>query len=221
MTYTILAVDPLRSYVGVASATGAIAVGSRVTWAKYPIGAVATQGYTNPSLGPLILSLIERGYDAQAALREALLKDPDPSARQVAVIDYGLNKAVHSGSSIPGERGECVGNYSVCVGNMLRSSSIPKVVCEFFEEGVKGVRSVVDLALLMFKSLMRGHELGGDRRGDRSIALLIVGDAGYGRYYDKLVDLRVDYSDDPFADLGELLREYFGLARADVKELML
>ena len=58
MTYTIVLAEPEGTVlVGVVS--GSLAVGSRVPWARACIGAVATQGYTNVTLGPLVLSLLE------------------------------------------------------------------------------------------------------------------------------------------------------------------
>ena len=204
MTYSIVAVAPGGRYLGVATASGSAAVGSRVPWARYPVAAVATQAYTNPSLGPKVIELVGRGLSAEEALRRCLSIDPNPELRQVAVVSIGGGSAVHSGSGVPRESGQYVGRYSVCVANLVADPGIASEACEVFEEGVS--RTLKGFVKSMLKALERAHELGGDRRGDRSSAILVTGLTEYMPYYDRLVDLRVDYSENPIGELERLAR---------------
>jgi len=201
LTYSIVAIDPGRKYLGVACVSGSIAVGSRVPWARYPVGAVATQAYTNPSLGNIILDLIERGYSAEKALLKALNMDKAPDLRQVAVIDYNYGKAVHSGRNIPRKYSEYIGRYCICIANLVKDEHIPEAMCRVFEEYVK----TTEFHVALYKALLEGHRLGGDKRGDRSAAILVVGRTEYGRYYDRLIDLRIDYAENPLASMERLL----------------
>ncbi len=188
-TYSIVAYSPDEKLLGVGVASGSIAVGNRVPWAKYPYGAIATQAYTNPSLGPLIIDLLKRGYSAVQALEEALKQDPSPSKRQVAVIDTRLGKAVYNGTDIPEYSGSYSGEYSVCIANLVVTPDLPRIMCNVFEE--KLVEKGLVEAILT--ALSRAEEIGGDRRGDRSAALLVVGETQYGELYDKIIDLRIDH----------------------------
>ena len=51
MTFSIIGFDPLKNRFGVAVSSCHIAVGSTVSFVRSQVGAVATQGQTNPYLG--------------------------------------------------------------------------------------------------------------------------------------------------------------------------
>jgi len=198
MTYSIVATDLRNGLLGVGVVSGSVAVGSRVPWAKAGVAAVATQAYTNPALGPLIIELVSKGLTVSEALEKALLRDSNPELRQVAVVDISGSSAVYSGEKIPSQyRGLSFNGYA-CVGNLLKSSLTVDFLCQAFNE------SSSPLPIKIINALMAGHKAGGDSRGDHSAALLVVGSTEYGDYYDKLIDLRVDYSPDPINDLIKL-----------------
>ncbi len=186
--------------MGVAVASGSIAVGSRVPWCKYGVGCVATQAYTNPSLAPLILQLIEEGVGASGALQKALAGDEGREYRQVAVMDWRGCKAVYTGSKAPLLKSSFETENCIAIANLVSNEEIPESMCVVFEENLES-----GLANALLKALEAGHEKGGDKRGDRSAAILVVGRTMYGRLYDKILDLRVDYSRNP---LHELVRIY-------------
>ena len=56
MTFSIIGFDPLKNRFGVAVSSCHIAVGSTVSFVRSQVGAVATQGQTNPYLGIRVLS---------------------------------------------------------------------------------------------------------------------------------------------------------------------
>ena len=200
MTYSIVARD--GRLLGVAAATGSIAVGSRVTWARAGVGAVATQAYTNPALGPRILELLESGMSAEQALRTALAEDSDHDRRQVLVVDAHGHAAAFTGSRAPGWAGHIVGRGYACAGNLIVSREVVEMMAEAYEAG-RGL----PLWERLLRALEAGEAAGGDQRGLRSAALLVVCEHPiYGRRFDRMLDLRVDYSDDPLGDLRRLLR---------------
>ena len=199
MTYSIIAYDFETRLIGIGVASGSIAVGSRVPWAKAGVGGVATQAYTNPVLGVWILRFLEDGYSAREALTKALTRDPSPSMRQVAVVTVKGDVAIHTGNNVPRHYGERRGHGYACIGNMLASRRVVDIVCETFTKAKGG------LAERIIEALEAGHIEGGDLRGDHSAAILVVGEHPlYGRDYDKIVDLRVDYSANPIEQLKEL-----------------
>lgn len=203
MTYSIVALSPDSKMLGVAVASGSIAVGSRVPWVRIGVGAVATQAYTNPALGPIILELIEKGYDAERALKESLRRDSNPEKRQIAVIDYKGRKAFHSGLYIPKEYGAYVGKNCVCIGNLIVNPNIPQIICRTFERKCKE-----DFTYALLLALITAHRIGGDKRRERSAAIIVAGETIYGKIYDRIVDLRIDFSLNPVYELVELYRSY-------------
>ncbi len=191
-----MAIDKKKKLLGIVVASGSVAVGSRVPWAKYAVGGVVTQAYTNPALGPLILELLKKGYDVREALERALEIDRNAKLRQVAVMDYDGNIEVHNGSNIPSWNGyKVVEGEVVCVANLVRGPE----VCEDAIRAFK--RSTSELPLKLLDALKKGHEAGGDQRGDRSSALLVVGQTELIPYYDRIIDLRVDFSINPIVEL--------------------
>ena len=198
MTYSVVIVQGRKIGIGVVS--GSIAVGNRVPYIRYPYCGVVSQGYTNPALGPIIANLIERGYKARRALEEALKFDVNPGARQVAVLTMDLDKAVHVGSKTPLNRGAFVGEDFVVVANLVKDRVIESMATAAESEG--------GLVTRLYKSLAAGHTVGGDLRGDKSAAILVHGETRFSPYYNTVLDLRVDYSNDPLRDLEKLLEVY-------------
>ena len=204
MTYSILAFDPLLGQAGVAVVSGSIAVGSRVPWGRHGVGVVATQAYTNPALGPLVLEYLVKLSSAEEALEAALRHDPSPAHRQVAVVDYRGGVAVHDGDWCPSWHGYLVSSRepAVCIANLVTGPE----VCEAAMERLASIRGT--LAERLLEAIAAAHAAGGDRRGDRSAALLVVGQTEYAPYYDRIIDLRVDYSQDPVSELRRLYHRY-------------
>lgn len=205
MTYSILVLDADTGLAGVAVASGTIAVGSRVPWARYGAGVVVTQAYTNPALGPLILELLARhGLSARDALEEALKRDSSPSHRQVAVIDYAGEIAVHDGDWVPSWHGYLVDPSipAVCIANLV----VGPEVCENAMRALRTAEgNIIDK---LVAALEAAHRAGGDKRGDKSAALLVVGHTNHLPYYDRVVDLRVDFAKDPIRKLRKLYEEW-------------
>ncbi len=200
MTYSIVAYDPESGQLGVAVASGSVAVGSRVPWARAGVAAVATQAYTNPALGALILKLVADGLSAREALSKALSMDPEAEKRQVAVVDAYGRVACYTGSLCPDEKAMAADEDShvVVIGNLLASRDVVSAALRAY------IEKESCLAERLLAALEAGHAAGGDARGDRSAALLVVGETMWSPYYDKVVDLRVDYSLDPVGDLRRL-----------------
>jgi uncharacterized Ntn-hydrolase superfamily protein len=204
LTYSIIALDRKNGLLGIAVASGSIAVGSRVPWAMYRVGGVATQAYTNPALGPIILSSLEKGYDAKTALEKALEQDPQREYRQVAVLDWKGIKAHYTGAKVPEEKNGWSGKDCVAIANLVSSNDIPEILCKAYQ---KEFIATNDLIKALLKALRTGHEAGGDKRGDRTSSILVVGKTVYGRIYDKIIDARVDYSREPIKELERIVEK--------------
>ncbi len=95
MTYTVIACDRNQGLLGLAQASSPIAVGARCLHLAAGVGAVATQGNTDPSLGPLALQHLQGHGDATQVLA-SLRSKPLFEYRQIAVVDVQGRIAVHS-----------------------------------------------------------------------------------------------------------------------------
>lgn len=190
-TFSILAILPDSRLIGVVVASGSTSVGERVPHAKPRVGVIATQACTNVAYGIKGLELVASGLSPEQTLDRLLMEDSGRELRQVAIMDFNGRKAVFTGAKAPEFRGEIVGDSYVVVGNLLAGKEVVKSMAEEFE------RSSGDLARRMARALKAGSESGGDRRGEKSVALIVVST-------EKLeVEIKVDKHVNP---IGELFR---------------
>jgi len=145
---------------------------------------------------------LERGLNAKNALREAIKIDGSPELRQVGVITVNGEKAVHCGNSIPKPYGFREVKDCTCTGNLLSSTMVLDHMVEAY------VKTKGNLLDKIISALKAGHNAGGDARGDKSATVIIVGEiSAYGKWYDRIVDVRVDLSRKPLDDLENIVKE--------------
>lgn len=168
MTFSIIVREGDSFGVGVVS--GSVGVGDRVPWAREGVGAVVTQAYTETKYGSRGVLLLERGVKPREILRKLTKEDPDPDRRQVAIMGREGEVAVHTGSSCPRERSSKRGEGCVAVGNMLENKKTVSAMIENFE------KSEGKLAPRIITALKSGADVGGDRRGNRTAALVVRGE---------------------------------------------
>lgn len=169
MTYSIVALDPKTKTLGIAVASGSIAVATRVPWVKEGIGAIATQAYTNTMYGSEGLKLLESGMNPKDALKLLMERDPDAEMRQVAILDIQNRKAVHTGSQCPTWHGEIIGETYIIIGNLI----VGEAVLNAAEEAFLGTNG--NLLEKLLAALLAGEKAGGDRRGNRSSGIIVKG----------------------------------------------
>jgi len=167
-TFSILATSPDSRLMGVAVASGSTSVGDRVPHVKPGVGVIATQAYTNVAYGIKGLELLTKGLSPKQTLDRLLMEDHGRELRQVAIMDFNGRKAVFTGLNAPEFRGEIIGESYVVIGNLLAAKEVVKNMAEEFN------RSSGDLAWRMARALKAGSESGGDRRGEKSAALIMV-----------------------------------------------
>ncbi len=167
-TFSIVAKSPDSGLLGVAVASGSTSVGDRVPHAKPGVGVVATQAYTNIIYATKGLKLIEKGISPREALDLILQEDSGRELRQVAMMDVEGNKAVFTGRNVPEWYGNSIGKDYIVIGNLLVGEEVVNRMVEGFE------RSVGTLIWRMVKGLETASASGGDRRGERSAAIIVV-----------------------------------------------
>lgn len=192
-TFSILAISPDSRLMGVAVASGSTSVGDKVPHAKPGVGVIATQAYTNVAYGIKGLELLTKGLSPKQTLDRLLMKDSGRELRQVAIMDFKRRKAVFTGVKAPEFHGEIVGKDYVVIGNLLAEKEVVKSMAEEFE------RSSGDLAWRMARALKAGSECGGDRRGEKSVALIVVSTE------EVEVEIKVDKHANPIGELFQKL----------------
>jgi len=192
-TFSILAISPKSRLMGVAVASGSPSVGDRVPHARPGVGVIATQAYTNVTYGIKGLELMTRGLSPKEILKMLLAEDSDRELRQVAVMDFNGRKAAFTGAKAPKFYGETVAENYVVIGNLLAAKQVVSSMAREFDN------SSGELAWRMARALKAGSESGGDRRGEKSAALIVVSTERVE------VEIRIDKHAMPIGELFRML----------------
>ncbi|HXI03394.1 MAG TPA: DUF1028 domain-containing protein, partial [Candidatus Saccharimonadales bacterium] len=169
-------------------------------WAEAGVGAVATQSFIQPAYGPRGLALMKEGKSAPEALAQLLAEDPHADVRQVAMIDSQGRVAAHTGEHCIPAAGNKTGEGYSAQANLMADSSVWGAMAEAYET------SHGDLAERLLAALEAAQRQGGDIRGRQSAAILIVRGKPTGQVWkDRIMDLRVEDSDHPVAELRRLV----------------
>jgi uncharacterized Ntn-hydrolase superfamily protein len=199
VTYSIVARDAESGALGVAVQTCMFAVGAVVPWARAGVGAVASQAMGEPAYGPRCLDAIESGASAAESLARAQAADPAALLRQVGVVAADGTVAAATGEWCIDHAGHAVGDGFAVQANMMASDRVWPAMADAF------VSSNRPFPRRLLAALDAAEAAGGDARGVMSAALLVVDGARTDVWGGRLVDLRVDRSDDPLRALHELL----------------
>lgn len=200
MTYSIVARDPRTGEMGVATQTQALAVGASVPWALPGYGVIATQSMGEPMYGDLGLDMLRGGLTAPEVLAALRSVDPHPARRQVAMVDANGGMDVYTGEGCVAAAGHRLGEHCGALANMVTSSAVWDGMVDAYET------TTGSLAERLMAALHAAEAAGGDFRGRRSAALLVVRQQRTGRpWRDMVVDLRVDDHPEPVVELDRLL----------------
>jgi uncharacterized Ntn-hydrolase superfamily protein len=199
VTYSIVARDPETGEMGVATQSQAFAVGNSVPFALPGHGVIATQSMAEPMYGSVGLDLLQGGFTAQEVLTALSSVDPQPERRQLAILGVNGDLAAYTGAQCVDAAGHLAGDTCVALANMADSPQVWESMVERFES------SGGPLAQRLLTALHAGEEAGGDFRGRRSAAIVVIRATTTGRpWHDTVVDLRVDDAVDPIAALTDL-----------------
>jgi uncharacterized Ntn-hydrolase superfamily protein len=208
-TYSICACDLEARQWGVAVQSKFLAVGCVVPWAEPLVGAIATQAWANPRYGPDGLALLREGASADEVAARLTDADENRGQRQLGVVDGEGHAASYTGTDCNAWAGHRTGASYAAQGNILVSARTVDALADTFE-ATAGEPFVERL----LACLDAAQAAGGDRRGQQSAAILVVGpEQGYAGLSDVFVDLRVDDHRRPLEELRRLYgihQELFG-----------
>jgi uncharacterized Ntn-hydrolase superfamily protein len=186
-----------------------LAVGCIVPWAEPFVGAIATQSWANPRYGPEGLALLREGLAADEVVTRLTEADENREQRQLGIVDGEGRAASYTGTACHAWAGHRTGPGYAAQGNILVSEDTVAALAETFEAttGKPLVERLLDC-------LDSAQAAGGDRRGQQSAAILVVGpEQGFAGLSDVFVDLRVDDHERPLAELRRIFgihQELFG-----------
>lgn len=198
MTFSIAARCPRTGAFGVSITTASICVGARCPFVEAGVGAVLTQNRTDPALGLRGIELLKQGKSAQETVDALVKMGKHIGWRQLAVVDRAGRTAHFSGKDIVSLHGGHVGPECVSIGNLLRDKRLPQAMVDGFMENPGA-----HLADRLLRALEAGIEAGGETNPVRS-ATVLVGE----KFEFPEVNLRVDWHDDPIAELKRVWKAY-------------
>jgi uncharacterized Ntn-hydrolase superfamily protein len=184
MTYSIVAAEPAQGLLGIAIATSPPAIGSRAVHLRAGVGAVASQGTTDPALGREALDLLAAGA-APAAVLDRLARHRHFDSRQLGLVDTAGHAAAVTGAATEPHRGHLAGPCHAVQGNHLASADVLPAMQEAWRLG-----GHLPFEARLLAAITAGRDQGGDRAGTRSAALVVVAAGVQPR-----TDLRVDWQD--------------------------
>lgn len=202
-TFSIVGYDPQAKEWGIAVATNNIYVGNSTCYVQPGIGALSVIAETDPAYGLNGLEQLRQGKSVEDAINYTRAQDTLADYRQVSGIDAHGNVYAFTGSALrywKGSSTSLAGKYYVVMGNQLAAGTLAAMATTF--EHTSG-----PLAERLMKSLIAGEKAGGQITGKQSAALIVK---GTDKEWFNQIDLRVDHSREPFADLERLLNYHYG-----------
>ena len=193
MTFSVLATDG-RGAVGMAVSSSSPAVAARCIHLRAGVGGAASQNVTDPRLGTMLLDRLERGMAPQVALDDLVHGRALVEHRQLAVLDLEGAGAAYSGTKTLGIHHHHLGDRVVAAGNLLASADVVEAAAAAFE-AADG-----ELEERLVSALEAGLAAGGEAGPLHSAGLAVVREVPW-----RETDLRVDWHDDPVAELRRLL----------------
>ena len=209
MTFSIIAYDPETDVWGIAVASRISAIGSYVSYAKWGLGLVASQGLV-PNYGDRILDEVLTQTDDDAlddAFADLLQEDKYHQHRQISFIDHTGRIINYNGTKLVPFAGSVSEDYVSAQGNMLVNKDTIIAMLETYQADTDNP----DFGDRLLNALEAGEAAGGDRRIEKpwySAALLIVKPPKNCRNITSncKTDLRIDQSSNmtPIQDLRDL-----------------
>jgi uncharacterized Ntn-hydrolase superfamily protein len=196
MTLSIAGRCARTGQFGVAIASSSPAVAARCAWARASVGAACTQNITDPRLGMVLLDRMGKGHSAREAMTAVTNEEPLIAWRQLSAIDRNGFTAAWSGKHTLGTYATAESPDCVAAGNLLADSRVPLEMAGAFAD----LRDT-DLGGRLVAALAGGLRAGGEAGSVHSAGLIVVSDVPW-----PVTDLRVDWSDDPIAELTALWR---------------
>jgi len=151
VTFSIVARDPQNGWLGMATASRALAAGAAGRHIELGVGAIASQAFANPYLA----------IDGR-------------DLRQLGIVDHEGRVAAYTGERCIPWAGHLIGGGYVCLGNILEGEDVVKAMATAFERS--GGDPLYERLML---ALEGGEQAGGDRRGRQAAGIEVLAEEEY------------------------------------------
>lgn len=185
MTFSIAARCVSTGMFGVAVSSSSPAVAARCAYGRARVGAATSQNVTDPTLGTMILDLMESGRSAREAVEEAAASTEHRAFRQLTAVDGSGDGFVYTGARALGTASGCTGRDVACAGNLLENPDVPRAMLEAFR------RSGGHIADRLIEAMRAALAAGGEEGPVHSAGLKVVHEVPW-----PIIDLRVDWTED-------------------------
>lgn len=198
MTFSLVARCAETGMFGVAISSSSPAVAARCAFARAGVGAVASQNVTDPSLGPQVLDLLQRGASADDAIGQVSQRGKFMEYRQLLAVDREGRTAIHSGPNSLGIWTQASATDVASGGNLLANDGVPQAIVDGFRS------STGHLGDRLIAAMRAGLAAGGEAGPVHSAGMMIVDKVSW-----PVADLRCDWTADcPIEALAELWEIY-------------
>ena len=197
MTLSIAGRCPETGMLGGAVTSSSICVASRCLFTRAGVGAALTQNVTDPSLGDKMLNLLESGLDVKSTIYRVVSEANHIQWRQLVLLDSMGSSALHTGEKVLGLNSSVQGNQCAAAANLLSNQSVTSAMIESFE------KSSGHLAERLITALEAGINAGGEEGPVFSAGVEVAHKVNW-----PIVDLRVDWDNEPIAKLHTIWNEY-------------
>jgi uncharacterized Ntn-hydrolase superfamily protein len=194
MTLALLGRCPRTGMAGVVITSSSPAVAARCAFVRPGTGVATTQNVTDPRLGPALLDAMEDGASAAEAVDRVAAAAPGREHRQLAAIDARGGAGAYTGERALGRHGHRLGTDCVAAANLLADEAVLDALVTSFAAAPDA-----HLAARLLAALDAGLAAGGEEGPVRSAGLLVGAEVPW-----PVADLRVDWHDDPAAELRAL-----------------
>ena len=197
MTLSIAGRCAETGMLGGAVTSSSICVASRCLFTRAGVGTALTQNVTDPSLGEKMLNLLESGGDVKTAVSKVVSDENNIQWRQLVLMDSTGSTALHTGEKVLGQHATVQGNQCAAAANLLANQNVPSAMVEAFE------KSSGHLAHRLITALYAGINAGGEEGPVFSAGVEVSHNVIW-----PIVDLRVDWEDEPISKLNKIWNEY-------------
>ena len=197
MTLSIVGRCLETGMLGGSITSSSICVASRCLFTRSGIGAALSQNVTDPRLGVRMLDLLESGAEVNITVSQVVAEVNYMAWRQLVLLDSSGKSAIHTGEKALGRNASAQGNQCAAAANLLANEEVTQTMVTAFEQ------SSGHLAQRLITALETGIAAGGEEGPVRSAGVQVVHKVSW-----PVVDLRVDWDENPLPKLRTIWNEY-------------
>ena len=210
MTFSLAGRCERTGAVGAVIASASMAVAARCVAVRAGVGAACSQSTTDPRLREALLEAMASGLPAVDAMAALVDGTPDIAYRQLAAVDAAGGSASYSGDLALGEATDVCAAGAAAAGNLLADRGVPAAMLAAFTG-----RPGHSLGDRLIAALQAGLAAGGEVSPVRSAGLVIAESVPW-----PVTDLRVDWHEDPVAELTGLWQAWQPQAETYVRRAL-